>query len=79
MKRYVIPKDYPEMDPSNLHIFLIEAGNRLLAGMSAEASAKSEKFLRNMGVNIYLNKKVTDYQDHKVILEGKRCPCKRHR
>ncbi|MCF2598425.1 NAD(P)/FAD-dependent oxidoreductase [Phocaeicola barnesiae] len=69
MKRYVIPKDYPEMAPSNLHIFLIEAGNRLLAGMSTEASAKSEKFLRNMGVNIYLNKKVTDYQDHKVILE----------
>ena len=41
MKRYVIPKDYPEMDPSNLHIFLIEAGNRLLAGMSAAQNQRS--------------------------------------
>lgn len=69
MKRYILPKDYPEIDPSNLHIFLIEAGSRLLSGMSAESSREAEKFLRRMGVNIYLNKRVTDFLEHKVILE----------
>ena len=38
MKRFIIPKDYPEMDPEELRIHLVEAGPRLLAGMSEEAS-----------------------------------------
>lgn len=69
MKRYILPKDYPEIDHSDLHIFLIEAGNRLLSGMSVKSSRKAEEFLRRMGVNIYLNKRVTDFVAHKVILE----------
>lgn len=69
MKRYILPKDYPEIDYSDLHIFLIEAGNRLLSGMSVKSSRKAEEFLRRMGVNIYLNKRVTDFVAHKVILE----------
>lgn len=48
---------------------MIEAGNRLLSGMSVKSSRKAEEFLRRMGVNIYLNKKVTDFVAHKVILE----------
>ena len=52
-----------------MHIYLIEAGPRLLAGMSEESSAHAEQFLREMGVNILLNKRVVDYRDHKVVLE----------
>ncbi len=69
MKRFVLPNDYPDMPSSLLHIHLIEASDRLLSGMSQEASAHAEKFLREMGVNILLNKRVTDYKEHKVILE----------
>ncbi|HIZ02338.1 MAG TPA: NAD(P)/FAD-dependent oxidoreductase [Candidatus Bacteroides merdipullorum] len=69
MKRYVLPTDYPDMDSSQLNIFLIEAAGRLLGGMSPESSAAAEQFLRNMGVNVCLHKKVTDYRDHKVIFE----------
>ena len=69
MKRYVLPADYPDMDSSQLNIFLIEAAGRLLGGMSPESSAAAEQFLRNMGVNVCLHKKVTDYRDHKVIFE----------
>lgn len=68
MKRTILPHDYPDLDPSMMNIYLIEAGNRLLAAMSPESSAKVEEFLRKMGVNILLNKKVTDYRDHKVVL-----------
>ena len=69
MKRFVLPHDYPDMPSSLMHIYLIEAGPRLLPGMSTESSEKAEQFLREMGVNILLNKKVVDYKDHKVILE----------
>lgn len=69
MKKYVIPTDYPDMESSQLNIFLIEASGRLLSGMSPESSAAAEQFLRNMGVNVCLHKKVVDYQDHKVIFE----------
>ena len=31
MKRYVLPKDYPDMNENLLQIYLIEAGNRLLS------------------------------------------------
>lgn len=69
MKKYVLPADYPDMDSSHLNIFLIEAGGRLLSGMSPKSSEAAEQFLRNMGVNVCLHKKVIDYRDHKVILE----------
>lgn len=69
MKKFVLPNDYPDMPSSLMHIYLIEAGPRLLAGMSEDSSSHAEQFLREMGVNILLNKRVTDYRDHKVTLE----------
>ena len=69
MKRYVIPYDYPDMDSSLMHIYLIEAGDRLLAGLSQESSQKAYEFLNSMGVDIQFGKMVTDYRDHKVIMK----------
>ncbi|MCF2614414.1 NAD(P)/FAD-dependent oxidoreductase [Leyella stercorea] len=69
MRRYVIPYDYPDMDSSLMHIYLIEAGNRLLAGLSQESSQKAYEFLKSMGVDIQFGKMVTDYRDHKVVMK----------
>lgn len=69
MKHYVIPYDYPDMDSSLMHIYLIEAGDRLLAGMSQDSSKKAYDFLKSMGVDILFGKMVTDYRDHKVIMK----------
>ena len=69
MKRYVIPYDYPDMDFSLMHIYLIEAGDRLLAGMSQDSSKKAYDFLKSMGVDVQFGKMVTDYRDHKVIMK----------
>lgn len=68
MKKFVMPKDYPDLKQSEMNIYLIEGSPKLLGVMSAEASASAEKFLKEMGVSIILNKLVTDYQDGKVIL-----------
>ena len=69
MKNFVLPKDYPDLPTSLMHIYLIEAGNRLLPAMSQESSAKVEQYLRTMGVNVLLNKMVTDYDNHRVMLK----------
>lgn len=69
MRRYVIPYDYPDMDSSLMQIYLIEAGDRLLAGLSQESSQKAYEFLKSMGVDIQFGKMVTDYRDHKVVMK----------
>lgn len=68
MKRFVLPKDYPDLDKSEMNIYLIEGSPRLLAALSPEASDHAEKFLKEMGVTVMLNKKVEDYKEGKVIL-----------
>ena len=70
MKRFVIPKDYPEMEVHKVNIYLNEASPKLLSAMSPQASANAEKFLRGMGVNVMLNTLVQDYRDGKVILDN---------
>ena len=69
MKNFVLPKDYPDLPTSLMNIYLIEAGPRLLAAMSPESSAHVEQYLRQMGVNVLLNKMVTDFKDHRVMLK----------
>lgn len=69
MKNFVLPKDYPDLPSSLMHIYLIEAGPRLLASMSESSSAHVERYLRNMGVNVLLNKTVMNYKDHQVVLK----------
>ncbi len=69
MRRYVIPRDYPDMDASHMHIYLLEASDRLLAGMSKASSDKALKFLRDMGVDVQFGKMVTDYRDFRVMIK----------
>jgi NADH dehydrogenase len=70
MKKFIFPKDYPEMDSGQLHIYLIEASDRLLSGMSKESSESSLKFLLEMGVKVHLNEKVIGYEDHQVLFDN---------
>ncbi len=70
MRKFVIPKDYPEMHKNDLRIYLVEAGGRLLSGMSEKASLNAKKLLEKMGITVLLNTKVVDYNDHKVIFEN---------
>ncbi len=70
MKRFVLHKDYPDLDDHQMNIFLVEASSKLLSAMSPEASASAERFLREMGVNVMLNTMVKDYRNNKVIFDN---------
>lgn len=61
MKKFVLPKDYPELDPSKMTIHLIEAGSRLLSGMSEKSGSLALKYLLKLGVKVQLNTPVTGY------------------
>lgn len=61
LKRHVLPADYPELDLRQMEIHLIEAGPQLLAGMSEKSSLDAKAALEKLGVNVWLNTLVTDY------------------
>jgi len=61
MKKYILPKDYPELDFSKMTIRLVEAGDRLLAGFSEKSGEKAYRYLKKLGVEIALRTMVQDY------------------
>ena len=49
MKKYVLPRDYPELDFSKMNIYLMEGGGKTLAAMSEKSSEQSRKYLAKLG------------------------------
>lgn len=71
MKKHVIPRDFPEIDTSMMHINLYQSSPKLLKTMSAEASEESLTFLKELGVNVHLNSRVINYkEDHLFLKDG---------
>ncbi len=66
IKKGILPKDYPDLDTRIAQINLIQGSDRILDAMSAKASSKAEKFLRKLGVHIFKNMLVTDYDGNTV-------------
>lgn len=65
-RKGILMHDYPELNSNDMHIHLVEGGSRVLSPMSEQASDKAAKFLKNMGVKIYLNTMVTSYDGSSV-------------
>lgn len=70
MKKYVLPKDFPEIDLNKMHILLLEASPKLLGAMSEISSKKSYDYLKEMGVDVRLNSKVIAYDNDTVELDN---------
>ncbi|MEZ4873887.1 MAG: NAD(P)/FAD-dependent oxidoreductase [Flavobacteriaceae bacterium] len=68
MKRYVIPKDFPDLDVSKMNIHLYEAGAELLGAMSPDASENTLVYLQQMGVKVFLNTRVASYDGKALML-----------
>jgi NADH dehydrogenase len=69
MKKFVLPKDYPELDFQKMHIYLLEASGAVVNGMSEIASKTAYQYLLKLGVRIWLNSRVKGYDGKNVILE----------
>jgi NADH:ubiquinone reductase (H+-translocating) len=75
MKKYVLPKDFPELDFSKMNIYLLEGTAKTLGAMSEKSSKQSRKYLEKLGVNVMTNTLVKDYDGREVQLQdGKTIP-----
>lgn len=67
LRNHVVPKDYPDLDASEMEIHLIEGMDRVLPPMSEKSSEKAANFLKELGVKLHLNTQVESYDGREVL------------
>jgi NADH dehydrogenase len=66
MKKAILQKDYPDLDVSKMEINLVQSGDRILNTMSEKSSKAAEEFLLSLGVKIWKNVRVTNYDGRTI-------------
>lgn len=66
MKKHVLPKDYPDLDIRQMEINVIQGGSKVLDAMSEKSSRRAQEFLEKLGVNVWVNEIVTNF-DGKTV------------
>ncbi len=72
LKKNILPRDYPDMDFSRLNIHLVEGQASTLANMSEISQKKSQQYLKEMGVQLWMNTLVQDYDGQTVSFKDGR-------
>jgi NADH dehydrogenase len=70
MRKFILPKDYPDLDFNLMQITLIEANSRLLNGMREESGRKAKVYLEQMGINVMIGHTVTGYDGKEIVLDN---------
>ena len=70
MKRFVLPKDYPELDFSQMKIYLLEGTGKTLGTMSERSSKDSLRYLEKLGVTVITNVLLKDYDGKTAVLQN---------
>ena len=66
MKKFMLPKDYPELNWDEMRILLVDGGERLLNAFSEKSSLEVARSLSSMHVEILLKKLVKEYDGEKL-------------
>ncbi len=72
MKKNVLPKDYPDMNFSKLNVFLLEGSPATLGPMSKASQQKSQQYLEQLGVQVWTEAIVEQYDGQMVQLKDGR-------
>ncbi len=67
LKNHILPRDYRDLNASDMHIHLLEGNDRVLPPMSEHASKKAEQFLKQLGVHVHCNTFVKNYDGKTVV------------
>ncbi|MBC7888618.1 MAG: NAD(P)/FAD-dependent oxidoreductase [Ferruginibacter sp.] len=70
MKRYQLPKDYPELDFNKMKIYLLEGSGKTLGNMSEKSSVESMRYLNKLGVTVLTNTILKDFDGQKALLQN---------
>lgn len=68
MRNNILPKDYPELDFSNMQIYLLEGSPNTLGSMSEKSRTQSREYLTRLGVDVRLNTIVQNFDGKEVTL-----------
>lgn len=75
LKKVIVPKDYPNLDPSSIRIILIEGKDQLLPAMSEDSGKKAQEYLEKLGVEVHLNQLVDQFEGDEIELDGEVIHC----
>jgi len=70
MKKYILPKDYPELNEKEVDIYLFQGGERFLMGMSKRSSQKALQLLQKLDVKVQLQTRVTGFDGTFVTIKN---------
>jgi NADH:ubiquinone reductase (H+-translocating) len=66
MKKFTLPKDYPDLDFDSMQIYLLEGSPDVLGAMSDEASTKAREYLDELGVIVHTGHVVTQFDGKEI-------------
>lgn len=66
MKKYILSKEYPELEADDVTITLVEGTSKLLGAMTPKSQRKALEGLRDLMVNVRLDTMMKDYTDKYV-------------
>lgn len=69
-RKFVLHRDYPDLDINLMRIILIDAGPRVLSAFSEKSSQDVQKHLEKLHVEILLNSTVKSYYNNILTLEN---------
>ncbi len=70
LKNHILPNDYPDLDINRMKIHLIEMQDEVLQPMSDKASSKALAYLKDLGVNVMLNKSVASFDGNNLTFKS---------
>ncbi|MEO6582867.1 MAG: NAD(P)/FAD-dependent oxidoreductase [Ferruginibacter sp.] len=70
MRKFVLPKDYPEIDFGKMQIILLEGSPKVLGTMSDKSSADAQRYLERLGVTVKTNTIIKEYDGRTVTTQG---------
>ncbi|HIR37900.1 MAG TPA: NAD(P)/FAD-dependent oxidoreductase [Candidatus Limisoma gallistercoris] len=70
MKRYILKREYPEIDKDDVRVILIEGTDRYLRTMSERASKDAETYLGHLMIETRLNCMMESYENNIVHLSN---------
>ena len=71
-KKYILHREYPELNTEEMDIYLIQAGSKVLNTFSEKASVKARKYLEDLGVNVLTDVRVVNYDGNEITLSDGR-------
>jgi len=72
MRKFILPKDYPDLDFRRMQITLVESNAHLLMGMRPESGRKAKAYLEEMGIQVMVGHTVTGYDGKEITLDNGR-------